>query len=97
MSPKEHSTELRNMDLSSEQLHDALLGEDLLQAKMDAFLATYASIDFTPDGTILEAKELFLQALGYTLSEIKGKHHRIFCRPESSQTAEYTKFWKKLA
>ena len=33
---------------------------------------------------------------GYTLDEIKGKHHEMFCDPEYAKTEEYKNFWKKL-
>ena len=47
-------------------------------AQADAISRSQAVIEFDLDGTIVEANENFLQALGYTLAEIKGKHHSIF-------------------
>lgn len=55
-----------------------------------------AVIHFKPDGTILEANENFCDALGYTLNDIKGKHHSMFVFPEE-QDSEYKQFWSKLA
>ena len=55
-----------------------------------------AVIDFTPDGTILDANENFLKTVGYTLDEIKGKHHRMFADPEYAASPEYAAFWDKL-
>lgn len=55
-----------------------------------------AVIEFTPDGTILWANENFLGAVGYTLEEIQGKHHRIFCDSAYAQSEEYRSFWKSL-
>ncbi|MDN5203804.1 PAS domain-containing protein [Fulvivirgaceae bacterium BMA10] len=58
----------------------------------------WASIEFEPDGTILSANENFVKTLGYENSdEIVGKHHRIFCNEEYSQSAEYKRFWEDLA
>ena len=34
--------------------------------------------------------------MGYTLKELKGKHHRIFCDENYSQSDEYKEFWSKL-
>jgi PAS domain S-box-containing protein len=48
------------------------------------------------DGIVLNANDNFLNALGYSLSEIKGKHHRIFCDPSYTQSSEYRSFWDKL-
>ncbi len=56
-----------------------------------------AAIEFTPDGTILTANENFLSAMGYTLDEVRGKHHRMFVDPAYAQSAEYADFWKNLA
>ncbi|WP_322097540.1 PAS domain-containing methyl-accepting chemotaxis protein [Pelagibius sp. Alg239-R121] len=55
-----------------------------------------AVIAFELDGTIIEANENFLGALGYALDEIKGKHHRMFVEPAFAQSAEYKAFWEAL-
>ncbi|MFD2205565.1 methyl-accepting chemotaxis protein [Kiloniella antarctica] len=55
-----------------------------------------AVIQFKPDGTIINANENFLSALGYRLDEIKGKHHSLFVGPEYAKTPEYQRFWKSL-
>merc|ERR1712039_1095890 len=57
---------------------------------------TQAIIQFSPDGTILEANEAFCAALGYGFAEIEGRHHRIFCSPQITETAEYSQFWNDL-
>ncbi|MBW3096092.1 methyl-accepting chemotaxis protein [Pseudohoeflea coraliihabitans] len=54
-------------------------------------------IEFDLDGTILDANENFCQAVGYELSEIKGKHHRIFVDREMSESPSYREFWAKLS
>lgn len=61
-------------------------------------LHTYcAIISFSPDGTILDANTQFLKATGYTLEEVQGKHHAIFCSQEMTSSTEYPSFWPKLA
>ncbi len=68
------------------------------KAKMDAINSTAAYIEFTPQGKILTANNLFVQALGYSsLDEIVGQHHRMFCDKEYIKTAEYAKFWEDLS
>ncbi len=62
-----------------------------------AFGRNQAMIQFTPDGTIITANPNFLNALGYTLDEIKGKHHRMFCYPEYRDSPDYAKLWETLA
>ncbi len=66
-------------------------------AKLGALGRSQAVIEFTPQGEILTANENFCQALGYDLSEIRGKHHRMFCEPTYAASAEYAEFWRKLA
>jgi PAS domain S-box-containing protein len=58
--------------------------------------ATMATIEFTPDGIILDANDKFLKATGYRLQDIKGKHHKIFMPPDLVSEAEYRMFWERL-
>jgi len=55
-----------------------------------------AIIEFTLDGMIVNANQNFLNAVEYTLDEIKGKHHSIFVDREYAQSAEYKEFWRNL-
>ncbi len=66
------------------------------KAVLDALSRSQAVIEFKLDGTIITANENFCQALGYSLEEIKGKHHRIFCDPAYTATADYREFWAML-
>jgi len=56
-----------------------------------------AVIEFELDGTIRHANANFLGATGYTLEEIRGKHHRIFVHPDEQRSPEYAAFWERLA
>jgi methyl-accepting chemotaxis protein len=67
------------------------------QGQIDAVSKSQAVIEFTLDGTIITANENFLGCLGYSLDEIKGKHHRMFCDPAYTQSGEYRAFWDALA
>lgn len=55
-----------------------------------------AVISFKPDGTIVDANDNFLSTLGYSLDEIKGKHHRMFCETSYTNSDDYKRFWEKL-
>lgn len=66
-------------------------------AELEALSRSQAVIYFKPDGTILEANENFLAAVGYTLDEIQGQHHRMFVSPEYAKSDEYAEFWERLA
>jgi len=67
------------------------------QGQIAAINRSMAVIHFKPDGTILEANENFLGAVGYSLGEIQGQHHRIFMDPNEARTPAYKAFWQKLA
>jgi PAS domain S-box-containing protein len=66
------------------------------EGKMSAIDKSQATIEFNMDGTIITANDNFLNVLGYTLKEVKGKHHRMFCEEAYVESSEYKKFWEKL-
>jgi methyl-accepting chemotaxis protein len=61
-----------------------------------ALVRSTAVIEFDLDGTVLTANDRFLNGMGYSLAQIQGKQHRIFCEPEDYNSAEYQAFWKRL-
>ncbi len=67
------------------------------RAIVDALKESQAFISFHPDGTIITANKGFLNAMGYDLSEVEGRHHSMFCEQAYSSTAEYQEFWNSLA
>ncbi|KRQ93230.1 PAS domain-containing protein [Bradyrhizobium valentinum] len=66
------------------------------KALADAISRSQAVIEFGMDGTILTANDNFLKALGYTLGEIRGKHHSMFVDPSERDSAAYREFWAAL-
>lgn len=68
-----------------------------LQNYLTAINNAFISIEFDAKGTILKANKQFLDAMGYSLKEIQGKHHRIFVSDEYASTPAYKKFWHSLA
>ena len=64
--------------------------------KMAAISRTQAIVEFTPDGTIIDANEVFLALLGYRLEELRGKPHSIFVEPDYRASAAYKAFWTDL-
>jgi len=65
-------------------------------AIMEAIHRIQAIVEFSIDGTILHANQLFLDTMGYTLAAIVGKHHSMFCAPGYAQGDDYQEFWKRL-
>ncbi|HAS63544.1 MAG TPA: hypothetical protein DCS35_13890 [Vibrio sp.] len=62
-----------------------------------AIFKNTAYIEFDKNGNILTASNKFLNCMGYTLDEVKNKHHRMFCETSYTHSAEYTDFWRALA
>ena len=73
-----------------------LQAESEANAKLGAIDRAMAVIEFNLDGTIITANANFLQRMGYTLAQIQGKHHRLFCKPELANSSAYSEFWKRL-
>jgi methyl-accepting chemotaxis protein len=66
------------------------------RSMLDALNKSQAVIEFNMDGTIITANANFLAALGYTLEEIQGKHHRMFVTEVERESAAYRQFWETL-
>ena len=66
------------------------------KAKLQAIDRAMAVIEFNLDGSIISANQNFLNRMGYTLAELQGKHHRIFCKPELANSSTYQDFWRRL-
>ena len=81
-----HSSDLtRTIETSRE--HESLI---------KALMRSTAVIEFNLNGEVLTANDRFLRTMGYTLDQVRGKHHRMFCEPEEYNSAEYQAFWDKL-
>ncbi len=70
--------------------------EAATHSKLVALDRAMAVIEFDLKGQILDANENFLNVMGYSLAELKGKHHRMFCETELINSNEYTDFWRRL-
>jgi len=66
------------------------------RAKLAALDKSQAIIEFQMDGTIVTANKNFLDTLGYSLEEIRGKHHSMFVEPSHRDSADYRTFWEDL-
>ncbi|MCH4879593.1 PAS domain S-box protein [Pseudomonas sp. TMW22090] len=75
----------RTIEASRE--HENLIG---------ALVRSTAVIEFDLNGNVLTANDRFLSGMGYSLAQIKGKHHRMFCTPDESSSAAYQAFWRRL-
>ena len=78
-------------DITAEKLKNAEFA-----GKLNAISRAQGVIEFTTDGEIITANENFLKTLGYSLEEIRGKHHHMFVDAEYAQSADYRDFWRRL-
>lgn len=65
--------------------------------RLDALNMLQSVIEYDVSGTVLHANEAFLKTFGYSLREVVGQHHSMFCSPDYIQTEEYRDRWRDLA
>ena len=63
---------------------------------VDSIKHSVATIEFTPDGQIIDANPLFLNVTGYQKEEIVGEHHSVMCLPQYIKSEQYASFWQSL-
>ncbi|EAK9857713.1 PAS domain-containing protein [Campylobacter lari] len=80
----------------NEQITQLEQSNQAFQDILNAISKTMAMIEFQTDGTIISANENFLKTMNYSLEEIKGKHHSMFCLPEVVKSQRYVDFWRDL-
>lgn len=66
------------------------------QGKLEAIGRSQGVIEFDMQGNILDVNANFLRAVGYTMPEVRGRHHSMFCTDEFSRSREYRDFWADL-
>lgn len=66
------------------------------EALIQALLRSTAVIEFDLNGKVLTANQHFLDAVGYSLPHILGKHHSLFCDPAFVASPQYKQFWETL-
>lgn len=68
-----------------------------VEAKLRAIDKSQAVIEFDPTGIIRDANDNFLEAMGYSIDEVRGRHHRMFVDPDEADGDDYRRFWEQLA
>ncbi|WP_300733081.1 PAS domain-containing methyl-accepting chemotaxis protein [Pseudomonas sp.] len=66
------------------------------QSIVNALSRSMAVIEFSPDGRVVHANQNFLDTMHYSLAEIVGQHHSLFCHRSESESAGYKAFWASL-
>jgi methyl-accepting chemotaxis protein len=67
-----------------------------MKAVIHAIDDSFAYVEFTTTGEVVTANKNFQKAMNYDETELKGKHHRIFCSSEFYSSTDYIKLWEKL-
>ncbi|MCZ2813302.1 PAS domain S-box protein [Modestobacter sp. VKM Ac-2979] len=75
---------------------DAKLRNADIEARVNAVDRAQAVIEFDLDGNVLAANDNFLRTMGYSLREVTGQHHSLFCDEEYRVSPEYRDFWLRL-
>lgn len=65
--------------------------------KLAAISRSMAIIEFTPEGVVIDANDNFCSVMGYSVEEVRGKHHRMFCEEAFYRSEGYAKLWRDLA
>ena len=65
-------------------------------ARVEALGRSLAVVEFDLDGKVVSANDNFLRVVGYSLREIVGQHHAMFCSPHYVRSQEYRDFWLRL-
>lgn len=78
-------------------LRNAALAAADYEGQISAISKAQAVTEFNVDGSIRTANEKFLRIVGYDLAEVKDKHQGMFVDPAQRTSAEYRRFWERLA
>ncbi|MNO71626.1 Biofilm dispersion protein BdlA [compost metagenome] len=87
---------IRHFSLHSSDLTRTIETSREHESLIKALMRSTAVIEFNLDGLVLTANDRFLRTVGYSLEQIRGKHHRLFCDPEEANSPGYKAFWDNL-
>ena len=64
--------------------------------QLSAIGKSQAVVEFDMDGTVRKVNDNFARVMGYSESEVVGKHHSMFADAAFTAGGEYRAFWAKL-
>ena len=80
------------------QMKASLLHSKLdYEGQINAIAKVQGVIECTPAGEVVNANEIFLKLVGYTLEDVRGKNYSMFVDAAVRGTASYQDFWPALA
>jgi methyl-accepting chemotaxis protein len=65
--------------------------------QLAAISKAQAVLELALDGSVLTANPNFLSTFGYSLEDVRGRHHSMFVAAEVRDGADYRNLWGKLA
>nr|WP_025128599.1 methyl-accepting chemotaxis protein [Pseudomonas sp. PH1b] len=80
----------------STDITSQVIREQEREGLVNAIRRSMAEIEFTLQGEVIYANEMFCNVMEYRLEDIRGKHHRIFCDLAESRSVNYQQFWARL-
>jgi methyl-accepting chemotaxis protein len=92
----ERRDEIGGMSRAVQVFKDNAAGLVDASAQMAAAKRSQAVVEFDMQGTVLDANENFLKVMGYSLSEVRGRQHKLFVTPAYAASPEYVEMWRKL-
>jgi len=87
---------IRHFSMHSSDLTRTIESSREHESLIKALMRSTAVIEFNLDGEVLTANDRFLQSVGYSLEQVRGKHHRLFCEPAEANSPGYQAFWDRL-
>lgn len=86
----------QNMEELTATQEEMMRKDAEMSGQLNAINNTMATIEFSIDGYINNANDKFLEVMGYSIDEVKGKHHRMFADKEYADSEEYKNFWLNI-
>jgi methyl-accepting chemotaxis protein len=77
-------------------ISDRVYKEHEEESMLAAIGRSMAMIEFTPEGKVITANDNFLKTMHYSLNEVVGQHHSLFCHRAESESQAYKAFWASL-
>jgi methyl-accepting chemotaxis protein len=68
----------------------------LFENQLAAINRSTGAIEFSMNGIVLTANDIFLRVLGFNSSEVIGTSHSKLVEPEFIESGEYQEFWQRL-
>lgn len=87
----------QNMEELQATQEEMQRGQAEAENTMDAINQAVSTIEFDPEGKIVNVNRNFLDLMGYSKDELIGEFHRIFVTKEEKTSDEYKQFWRDLS